>query len=53
MCGICGFYSKNLSTFNNIIEEMNSAIFHRGPDHSGYWVDKNTGIFLVIKDYLF
>ena len=45
MCGICGFYSKNLSTFNNIIEEMNSAIFHRGPDHSGYWVDKNTGIF--------
>jgi asparagine synthase (glutamine-hydrolysing) len=46
MCGINGFYSKTLSTFNNVIEKMNSAIFHRGPDANGVWVNKNLGIVL-------
>jgi asparagine synthase (glutamine-hydrolysing) len=46
MCGINGFYSKTLSTFNNVIEKMNSAIFHRGPDTNGVWVNKNLGIVL-------
>ena len=44
MCGINGFYSKSLSTFNNIIVKMNLAISHRGPDSSGVWSDKNSGI---------
>ena len=44
MCGITGFYSKTSSTFNNAILKMNSAISHRGPDNSGLWQDKNSGI---------
>ena len=44
MCGISGFYSKNSSTFNNVILKMNSAIYHRGPDRGKVWQDKNSGI---------
>ena len=44
MCGITGFYSKTLSNFNDVILKMNSAISHRGPDSSNYWMDKNAGI---------
>ena len=44
MCGINGFYSKSLSTFNNVIVKMNSAISHRGPDNNGTWLDRNCGI---------
>tara|TARA_Y100000389_G_scaffold205060_1_gene262580 strand:- start:4186 stop:6141 length:1956 start_codon:yes stop_codon:yes gene_type:complete len=46
MCGITGFYSKSLSTFDNVIEKMNSAISHRGPDAHGSWLDNNSGIVL-------
>jgi asparagine synthase (glutamine-hydrolysing) len=46
MCGINGFYSKSLSTFDNVIVKMNSAISHRGPDSNGTWIDKNSGIVL-------
>ena len=46
MCGINGFYSKTLSTFNNVITHMNSAISHRGPDTDGVWCDKGTGVVL-------
>jgi asparagine synthase (glutamine-hydrolysing) len=46
MCGISGFYSKSLSTFNNVILKMNLAISHRGPNSSGTWNDKNSGIIL-------
>ena len=45
MCGISGFYSKTLSSFNNSILKMNSAISHRGPDSNNIWQDKNSGIF--------
>jgi len=46
MCGINGFYSKSLSTFNNVIVKMNLAISHRGPDSNGTWTEKNSGIVL-------
>jgi asparagine synthase (glutamine-hydrolysing) len=46
MCGICGFYSKSLLSFNNVINKMNVAISHRGPDSTGSWQDKNAGIVL-------
>jgi asparagine synthase (glutamine-hydrolysing) len=46
MCGITGFYSKSLSTFNNVIVKMNSSISHRGPDAGGTWQDINSGIVL-------
>jgi asparagine synthase (glutamine-hydrolysing) len=46
MCGICGFYSKFLSTYDNVILKMNLSISHRGPDSSGVWQDRNSGIVL-------
>jgi len=46
MCGINGYYSKSASIFNNVIVKMNSAISHRGPDTSGTWSDRNSGIVL-------
>ena len=46
MCGISGFYSESKSTFNNVIEKMNFAITHRGPDSNGVWQDRNSGIIL-------
>jgi asparagine synthase (glutamine-hydrolysing) len=32
------------STFDDVIVKMNSAISHRGPDTSGTWTGKNSGI---------
>ncbi|MDB9936372.1 asparagine synthase (glutamine-hydrolyzing) [Candidatus Pelagibacter sp.] len=46
MCGICGFYSKSLSIFDNAIDKMNSAISHRGPNNNGVWQDNKSGVFL-------
>ena len=46
MCGINGFYSRSLSRSENIIQKMNLAISHRGPDSNGTWLDENSGIVL-------
>lgn len=46
MCGINGFFSNSLSTFDNAIVKMNSAISHRGPDTRGTWLNKDLGIIL-------
>lgn len=41
MCGIAGFISaKPSSEARAIVERMADAIAHRGPDDSGYYVDK-------------
>lgn len=34
MCGICGFYSKNRIT-DDQLTEMNNTMYHRGPDDAG------------------
>ncbi len=34
MCGICGFYSKNRITEEQLAE-MNNTMYHRGPDDAG------------------
>ena len=40
MSGILGFYSENnLSEHQVILDEMQSAIAHRGPDGLGHWTD--------------
>ena len=44
MCGISGFYSKNLSSYNNVILQMSSTLSHRGPDSRKIWQDKKSGI---------
>ena len=46
MCGISGYYSKSSSINQGIINKMNLAISHRGPDSSGVWLDKKYGIVL-------
>ena len=40
MCGINGFNWRDPGK----IEEMNRAVFHRGPDDSGTYVDKNVSL---------
>ena len=46
MCGINGYYSSNLSRFDKVIHQMNTALSHRGPDSNGSWLDENSGIVL-------
>ena len=42
MCGICGFYSKQRESLQNLIK-MNNTMFHRGPD------DHDEEIFDCVK----
>lgn len=46
MCGICGFFSKSSSSYNNIIDNMSNTLLHRGPDNRGTWKDEKFGLFL-------
>lgn len=48
MCGIAGFYQKELSveSMQSIIDSMSSTLVHRGPDAGGSWLDHNNGIAL-------
>ncbi len=41
MCGICGIssHASNLLSQNQILEQMNNSMTHRGPDDSGYHVE--------------
>ena len=41
MCGICGAFGK---TDEQTIEQMCSAMIHRGPDESGVFCDERAGI---------
>jgi asparagine synthase (glutamine-hydrolysing) len=45
MCGITGFVNSNGELANqDILERMNNAILHRGPDEDGFYIDKNVGL---------
>jgi asparagine synthase (glutamine-hydrolysing) len=45
MCGIVGFVNKNGdATDREILERMNRAIAHRGPDDDGFYVNENVGL---------
>jgi len=49
MCGINGFfnYSKiSISEQENLIERMNKAISHRGPDDCGIWSNPASNVYL-------
>lgn len=39
MCGIVGFVSKTGIANRPVLERMNAAIVHRGPDDEGFYVD--------------
>jgi len=46
MCGICGFIrdSEVESCDLETIKKMNQAIYHRGPDDEGYFVENNVAL---------
>ncbi len=45
MCGIAGFVNANGSGVDrSILESMNQAIFHRGPDEDGVYIHENVGL---------
>ena len=48
MCGIFGFYLKRKLVEKDIDNGLKSLklLNHRGPDDSGYWYNKEKGIFL-------
>ena len=45
MCGICGIY--NFNSYQPIVKDnlvrMNNSMVHRGPDDSGYYIEKHIG----------
>lgn len=45
MCGIVGFLDKkNIREKNKILKEMAAKIYHRGPNSSGFYADKEVGL---------
>jgi asparagine synthase (glutamine-hydrolysing) len=51
MCGITGFFidpAVDKSFVPDVcLQAMNEALVHRGPDDSGYWFDKGSGLGLA------
>jgi asparagine synthase (glutamine-hydrolysing) len=52
MCGFSGFLAidnggTSVEEICDLLRRMGEAIFHRGPDSEGYWVDSGAGIGLV------
>src|SRR5256885_6414805 len=45
MCGITGFVNNNDDAIDrSLLERMNRAIIHRGPDEDGFYVNENVGL---------
>ncbi len=45
MCGITGFINANGTAVDrSILERMNHAIIHRGPDEDGFYVNENVAL---------
>src|ERR1700712_5474077 len=45
MCGIVGFAGKGVKTSDRgILEKMNAAIVHRGPDDDGFFIDERVAL---------
>ena len=44
MCGICGIYTPNQQIDRAVLQAMNDAIRHRGPDDEGFFVESGVGL---------
>lgn len=45
MCGITGFVNANGDPADRaVLEAMNAAIVHRGPDEDGFYINENVGL---------
>lgn len=51
MCGFAGFLSRrdigDANYIEHILTDMGNAIYHRGPDSSGIWADRFSGVGFV------
>ena len=47
MCGIAGFWQKNIDQASGIAERIALHVKHRGPDDAGVWTDNAEGIALA------
>jgi asparagine synthase (glutamine-hydrolysing) len=45
MCGITGFLDFNRHSTESILQNMTDVLHHRGPDDSGYYLDRNDSVF--------
>jgi asparagine synthase (glutamine-hydrolysing) len=46
MCGVVGFITSKGVVTPALVTDMASALSHRGPDDSGYWLDQAAGVAL-------
>ena len=44
MCGICGIYILDGSKAPSVLDAMNEALVHRGPDDAGTYLDGRAGL---------
>jgi asparagine synthase (glutamine-hydrolysing) len=44
MCGIVGIYSTNSAIDGELIRKMNDAIYRRGPDDEGYYLNNHINL---------
>src|SRR4051794_33923057 len=45
MCGITGYVNKgDHAVDHSVLERMNGAIVHRGPDEDGFYINENVGL---------
>ncbi|OGI78165.1 asparagine synthase (glutamine-hydrolyzing) [Candidatus Nomurabacteria bacterium RIFCSPHIGHO2_02_FULL_33_12] len=44
MCGIVGYIGRGIDQNKQVVERMNDAIFHRGPDGAGIYTDDYLGL---------
>lgn len=53
MCGINGYIAKNnasIASITSVVEKMNAAILHRGPDEDGFFIDnENATIAMAMR----
>lgn len=46
MCGLCGIFDSRNSNLSSVVTLMSNALFHRGIDDAGVWVDDTHGLGL-------
>jgi len=44
MCGICGLVSLKKAPLRKILLNMNKTLIHRGPDQSGFFLNRKVGL---------
>ncbi|MEX2010280.1 MAG: asparagine synthetase B, partial [Parcubacteria group bacterium] len=44
MCGIAGYIGPDIKNKEKVVRDMTEAIFHRGPDDDGFFVNNKVGL---------